>query len=192
VDTLSTRLRRRFQFHLDPDELPLLENAISRYGSVQQAVVAALHADAAQALLPAAPPFRGTLQPTSDAPGLAKEEPSSAPRPHAAERKRHRDTAPSVSLYTPDAARILGITSEAVRERINRRTLTGRRTETGYWIVNLDRALVRNSGINVTPSAAALLLGLRPATIKKKCKSGVYPGAANDGTGWQIPIQDLL
>jgi DNA-directed RNA polymerase specialized sigma24 family protein len=44
-------------------------------------------------------------------------------------------TSEAVGLYSADAARVLRITAEAVRSRIERGTLNGRRDNTGHWLV---------------------------------------------------------
>jgi hypothetical protein len=98
----------------------------------------------------------------------------------------------AVELYSADAARILRITTEAVRSRIERSALKGRRDNTGHWLVELDRETVRRSEIEFDPRGAAAVLGLRPSTIRKRCLRGQYPHAYNDGAGWRIPAADLL
>jgi hypothetical protein len=59
-------------------------------------------------------------------------------------------------------------------------------------VVEVDRALVRESNIELSPRGAALALGVSPDTIKRRCKQGAYPGASNEGWGWRIPIDALL
>ena len=101
-------------------------------------------------------------------------------------------TSETVELYTADAARVLRITTEAVRSRIERRTLKGRRDNTGHWLVELDRGTVLRSEIEFDPRGAAAVLGLRPSTIRKRCLRGRFPRAHNDDAGWRIPAADLL
>lgn len=185
MPSLQTRLRRRFQFYVGAEELPALEDLVRRHGSVQEAVLAALRA------------LHGA---TSEGGSGAPDEPPAAPEPASSPREQlPPDTADTkairgavVQLYAADAAAVLGTTAEGVRSRIRRGTLSAHQDEHGYWVVDVDRDRVRDSGVELSARGAALLVGRRPGTIKKWCKEGRYPSAHNDGGGWLIPVADVL
>lgn len=183
----SRRLRQRFQFYAGPDELPLLEAAVREHGTVQKAVIAALRAQAAARLASAEPAQAAQSVPAPETPPPPNS-PSLEPEAMLEEAPQASGTA---ELYTADAARALRITTEAVRARIERRTLNGRRDNTGHWLVELDRGTVLRSEIEFD-HAALPRCSARPSTIRKRCLRGQYPRAYNDGAGWRIPAADLL
>ncbi len=158
------------------------------HGTVQKAVIAALRAQAAARLASAEPAQAAQSVPAPETPPPPNS-PSLEPEAMLEEAPQASGTA---ELYTADAARALRITTEAVRARIERRTLNGRRDNTGHWLVELDRGTVLRSEIEFDPRGAAALLGSRPSTIRKRCLRGQYPRAYNDGAGWRIPAADLL
>lgn len=184
----SRHLRQRFQFYAGPDELPLLEASVREHGTVQRAVIAALRAHAAALLASAEPAQVAQSVPATETPP-PPDSPSAEPGATLDEALQAFET---IELYTADAARVLRITTEAVRSRIERSTLKGRRDNTGHWLVELYRETVCRSGIEFDPRGAAAVLGSRASTIRQRCLRGQYPSAHNDGAGWWIPVSDLL
>jgi hypothetical protein len=113
-------------------------------------------------------------------------EPDAARVGEAAERDK------TVELNVGEAADVLGLTTASLRERIKRGTHPGRVGANGFYLASVGVEDLRRSGVALSPRGAAEVEGVKPGTIKKRCRDGVYPNARNDGLGWSIPATDLF
>lgn len=187
--------RRQVTFRIGPEEAPLLEAAARVHGGIQAGVLAALRAYAAQRL-------QASLTERE-----ATEALPSPPRPPADEEKLQRqsarpsqhegrppDPAPerTVELNVSEAAPLLGLSAASLREKIKRGGHPGRRGDSGFYLAEISGRTLRESGAELSPAGAAEVLGLRPSTVKARCRGGRYPNARNDGLGWSIPASDIL
>ena len=175
--------RRQVTFRIGPEDAPLLEVAARANGGIQAGIVAALRAYTAGRLQPAeSEPER---EPQKDTPTI---EPTLPPAP--------RPTVPlagtMVELNIAEAAALLGLSATTLRERIKRGTHPGRVGSNGLYLADISLAELKESGIELSPRGTAEVLGLKPSTIKKRCKEGRYPNARHDGLAWTIPVADVL
>ena len=97
-----------------------------------------------------------------------------------------------VELNLAEAAPLLGITPGTLRRQIKSGQRPGRQGENGYWLAQLEVSALRDRDDALTPRGAAELLGLKPATVKRRCQAGKYSGARRGPEGWRIPLGDLL
>lgn len=192
---------RQVCFRVGPDDWPHLEALIASHGSLQAAMLAAIRTAARarleHTLAPVAPPARSHM--VAGAAPAADEKPKPQRR-HATPTRQASATRPAqagtanglVELNVGEAAALLGLSTDTLRNAIKTNKRPGRTNDTGFYLAQLDREQVRRSGALVTLRGASELTGLRPSTLRKKCKQGLYSGAKNDATGWRIPTADLL
>lgn len=113
--------KRPVVFRLSPDEWPLLEQAAHQHGSIQAALVAALHALTAQ-------------QP----PATPSHEPTTPPEPPTGEAT---PTQPHQEITAREAARILGLKRDTVAGYIRSGRLPGHYRDTpgsAGWVTDRD------------------------------------------------------
>lgn len=195
--TRDDGFRRQVTFRIGSEDAALLDAAAWEHGGIQAGILAALRAYAAQRLQAGA-----SASPPSEAQDLGAparpEDETSKPR----KRQRSRRTPPAptappaheerVELNVGEAAPILGLSPSALRAQIKSGRHPGRLGATGFYLAELSKAQLRQSGAELSPRGAAEVLGLRPGTVKSHCRAGRYPNARNDGSGWVIPVADLL
>ncbi|MGD0272782.1 MAG: hypothetical protein ABSB96_03530 [Gaiellaceae bacterium] len=193
--------RRQVVFRIGEDDWPYLETAAREHGGIQAGIIAALRAHAAQRLAPPAEPspvpeLLGATEPTleSGRPVSSKRRAESARSEEdggatLASRSASRDM---VELNVAEAAALLGLRPESLRSAIKRGARPGRRSETGFYLVKIERETLRRVNPPLTLRGAAEVLGRRPETLRRHCRDGHYPNARHDDTGWRIPAKDLL
>jgi hypothetical protein len=175
-----TGFRRQVTFRIGPADAPLLELVARAHGGIQAGIVAALRAHAAERLQP---PPTDKLSVKPDAP---------AHEPEAARDREADESDETVELNVGEAAAALRVTPSTLRERIKRGTHPGRVGSNGLYLAEVSLAALRESGVHLSPRGAAEVVGLKPATVKKRCKEGRYPNARHDGLAWTILATDLL
>jgi hypothetical protein len=179
-DSAESGFRRQVTFRIGPADAPLLELVAHAHGGIQAGIVAALRAHAAERLQPPLAP-----KPTVE-PDAADGEPDAARPGEAAEGDG------TVELNVGEAAHALGLTAASLRERIKRGKHPGRVGTNGFYLASVRLEDLRRSGIALSPRGAAEVAGVKPGTIRKRCRDGAYPNARNDGLGWSIPAADLF
>lgn len=109
--------KRQIVFRIDSDDWPLLEQAAAEHGSIQAALIAALHAL------------------TNGQPSLSRRAHHEAPRPvdAAAREERARDAKEEEEITAREAARILGLKRDTVAGYIRSGRLPGRYDGAPTW-----------------------------------------------------------
>ena len=188
----ASGFQRQVTFRIGPEDALLLEAAARANGGIQAGIIAALRAYAAARLQADARERQAAGEEQSPA-APEDEPPRRASAPRRPPRPRPQTAREElVELNVGEAASVLGVPASSLRERIKRGAHPGRVTETGFYLAHIPPDKLRKSGVELSPRGAAEVLGLRPATIKKRCKAGRYPSARDDGLGWKVPASDLL
>ena len=122
----TTGFKRQVVFRIGPDDWPLLQAAANEHGSIQAAVIAALHALAD-------PPSDG-VDTTAEAPAEAL----AAPAEHTLHKPTRQDpaateTAADEEITAREAARILGLKTSTISGYIRTGRLPGRYASEPTW-----------------------------------------------------------
>ncbi len=176
--------RRQVTFRLGADDAPLLELAARAHGGIQAGIVAALRAYASQRLQPAAE--------REPEPAVLAAEPAPASEQPKPRQPRSEPDEGTVELNLSEASDILDLTPATLRAGIREGRRPGRVRDNGFYLAEIPVSTLRAGGTELSARGAAEVLGLKPGTIKKRCKAGRYPNAQNDGLGWTIPVEDIL
>jgi len=188
--------RRQVTFRIGAEDASFLDAAAREHGGIQSGILAALRAYAAQRLQAAATPPVSEEEDVGARAEASAEKPK--PRKRLAPRHKPAPLVPPpadddlVELNVSEAGPILGLSPASLREKIKRGTHPGRVGSNGLYLAALRRSTLRESGAELSPRAVAEVLGLKPSTIKRRCKAGQYPNARNDDYAWKIPIGDVL
>ena len=185
----ESAFRRQVTFRIGPEDAPLLELAARVHGGLQAGILAALRAHAADRLRES-PAREREPDEANEPPAESDAEAATAREPAVLAFDQGEDNL--VELNVGEASSILGISAAILRGQIKRGTASGRVGENGLYLASLPRATVLESGAGLTLRGAAEVLGLKPSTIRSRCKAGLYANARNDGLGWTIPAGDVL
>jgi hypothetical protein len=188
--------RRQVNIRVGPEDWPLLQSVAREHGGIQAGLLAALRSHVARQLQPEQQPASAESADPDAANAPKPSRTAPAPKPARLPKRAPAPSATSehdeVELNVAEAAPVLGLRAERLREEIKRGVRPGRRSERGFYLARLPKPLLRDSGAELSLRGAGELLGLKAGTVRGRCRQGRYPNARHTSAGWRVPASDLL